>query len=69
MKLLSVLSSCMENFAYRLCSKELTDFAVVLMEVVDGSNVQCEPRERARVPLPRAVLNRPVSSLSLKWIG
>jgi len=69
MKLPRAWSSYMENFAYRLCSKELTGFAVVLMEVVDGSNVQSEPRERARVPLPRAVLNRPVSSLSLKWIG
>jgi hypothetical protein len=32
MKLPSVLSSCTESFAYRLCSKKLIDFAVVLSE-------------------------------------
>jgi hypothetical protein len=30
MKLRNVLSSCTDNFAYRLCSKELIDFLVVV---------------------------------------
>src|SRR5919198_2815995 len=33
MKLRNVLSSCTENFAYRLCSKELIDFLVVVKKV------------------------------------